>query len=485
MKKIVLLLSIAVLFYGCSSLRDKKSLSRIKTVEILAVNDIHAAIDKFPRLAFMVDSLRAHFPDMLLLSVGDNQTGNPVNDQYPVKGMPVIELMNALRFNLSAIGNHEFDSGLEGFSLITRKANFAFVCANVTPPTGGGFRILRDTIITMSNRAKLAFTSVLDINANGIPSTHPDNVKGFIFTNPMKVAIEQQKLRGNNHTLIYLNHTGIESDMDLAPKLNKNMVDLIIGGHSHTKIDEELIINDILITQAERYLKYATLIQLKIHPNGHVEKTMKLLTVDSNGNERADIRVLVDRFNDNPVLNEPLATLEGDFTNAYQLGCLMADAMRESSGSDFSLINIGGVRTSELSKGSITVKDVYRMDPFGNETVLFDLTGKEINALVAAAWVLDKGKPLIPSGIHITYILNDDGTLKEIKLKTSDNQPIDDIKIYKMALSSYLSSVYEFPYHSQGRSLHNETAVSMIQYLRSIGSVKDYSQENRVEVTKE
>jgi 2',3'-cyclic-nucleotide 2'-phosphodiesterase (5'-nucleotidase family) len=45
---------------------------------------MHAAVDNFPRFAFMVDSLRGLYPDLLLVSAGDNQTGNPVNDQYPI-----------------------------------------------------------------------------------------------------------------------------------------------------------------------------------------------------------------------------------------------------------------------------------------------------------------------------------------------------------------------------------------------------------------
>ena len=77
-----------------------------KMLHILAVNDMHAAIDHFPRFVFMVDSLRALYPDMLLFSGGDNQTGNPINDQYSPKGLPMIELMNALRFDVSAVGNH-------------------------------------------------------------------------------------------------------------------------------------------------------------------------------------------------------------------------------------------------------------------------------------------------------------------------------------------------------------------------------------------
>ena len=102
-----------------------------KSIEILAVNDMHAAIDNFPRFGFIVDSLRDIYPEMLLFSAGDNQTGNPINDQYPEKGMPIIELMNTLKFDLSAVGNHEFDSKPNGFSNILKKSNFDFICGNV------------------------------------------------------------------------------------------------------------------------------------------------------------------------------------------------------------------------------------------------------------------------------------------------------------------------------------------------------------------
>ena len=93
---------------------------------------MHATIDNFPKLAYIVDSLHAIYPDMLLIAAGDNQTGNPVNDQYPEKGLPMIELMNAVGFDLSAVGNHEFDSRPKGFSNLTHKADFDFICANMS-----------------------------------------------------------------------------------------------------------------------------------------------------------------------------------------------------------------------------------------------------------------------------------------------------------------------------------------------------------------
>ncbi|NLZ95822.1 MAG: hypothetical protein GX921_08375, partial [Bacteroidales bacterium] len=168
----------ASLLMGCGTSRKVIEPAKAKTIEILAVNDIHAALDNFPRFAFMVDSLRTIYPNLLLVSGGDNQTGNPANDQYPEKGMPIIELMNTVDFDLSAVGNHEFDSRLVGFEHITHKAEFDFLSANIKLPQEDDFRIKPYKIVETPNGLKAAFVSLLDINPNGIPDTHPDNVKG-------------------------------------------------------------------------------------------------------------------------------------------------------------------------------------------------------------------------------------------------------------------------------------------------------------------
>jgi 5'-nucleotidase len=157
---------------------------------IFAVNDMHATIDNFPKLAFIVDSLRVIYPDMLLVAAGDNQTGNPVNDQYPEKGFPMIELMNAAGFDLSAVGNHEFDSSPEGFRNLTQKANFGFICANLSAGPSNDIRIEPYKIITLPNGLKLAFLGLLQINQNDIPDSHPDNMKGFAFRPPFDAARE-------------------------------------------------------------------------------------------------------------------------------------------------------------------------------------------------------------------------------------------------------------------------------------------------------
>ena len=132
--KLVLAALVIVSLFGCSvGEKDNISGKGQKQAILFAVNDMHAEIDNFPKLAYIVDSLQSIYPGMLLISAGDNQTGNPVNDQYPQKGLPMIELMNAVGFDLSAVGNHEFDTHPQGFSDLTHKADFDFICAKGEP----------------------------------------------------------------------------------------------------------------------------------------------------------------------------------------------------------------------------------------------------------------------------------------------------------------------------------------------------------------
>ncbi len=477
--KLTVLFALSLFVGACGANRKAAVPTAIeRSIVILAVNDMHAAIDNFPRFAYMVDSLRTVYPDMLLISAGDNQTGNPVNDQYPEKGMPIIELMNAVKFDLCAVGNHDFDVKPDGFARIINRAEFDFICANLTTPGDKDFRITPYKIIRMPNGLKIAFVSLLHINSGGIPDTHPNNVSGFAFSEPFSVAKNYLPLKDSCNVLIYLNHLGFENDVQLANQLPAAKIDAIIGGHSHTKIDKEQLHNGILITQAERKLKYATLIRLLVKPDGSVERSMQLLTVNK-GNERADIRAAVDKFNDNPNLKEQIALAEDDFTSYEQVGYLMADALRASTKADIALVNPGGVRIEHLPKGKVSILDVYSMDPFGNETVRFCLTGIELRSLLINAFELDEFLPIYPSGMHSRYTLTDGRNVKDVRLFMSDGTPLDMNKTYTVVMNNYMASVYKYEHKDPGIGLFMPTAESTIEYLRDLKRIPSYKNEKR------
>lgn len=476
---------IVTLFFACgTSKKATQYANKDREVVILAVNDMHASVNRFPQFAYVIDSLRNIYPDMLLVSAGDNQTGHPVNDQYNPKGLPMIALMNAVKFDVSAVGNHEFDAGEEGFALLTRKANFDFLAANAFPPTYLDMTIKPFKIFTLKNGVKVAIISLLQINNKGIPDCHPDYAKNFSFAEPFKVGKQYMYLKDECDILIYLNHLGIAADVHLAKLLSPEKVDLIIGGHSHTKIEKEQIHNGIMITQAKNKVKYATLIKMSLTANGKVSRKMELLPIRKNGKENVAIRKMVDDFtNDNPSLIKQIATAEADFTTKEQIGYLMTDALFTAAPMDFALLNSGGARIESMSKGKISPKEVYLMDPFGNEIVLIKLTGKELHDCYVAAYHADEYGIVYATGLKSKYIFDGD-TLKDIQLFTNNGKPIDNDKIYKVAMNSYMLSATKFDHKDAGESLFKTTAANMIEYLEKLGNVKNYQNEKRIEIVK-
>ena len=480
-KLVLALLAIGLLF-SCST--GKKAITGKqgdRQAIIFAVNDMHATIDNFPKLAYIVDSLQAIYPGMLLVAAGDNQTGNPVNDQYPEKGLPMIELMNATGFDLSAVGNHEFDSRPKGFSNLTHKAKFDFICANMSTDNSNNVKVSPYKIFTLPNGLKLAFFGLLQINQNGIPDSHPDNVKGFSFRSPFETAPEYLFLNDQSDILIALTHIGFENDVKLAETLPAG-IDLIIGGHSHTKVEKEQIHNGVLITQAENKLKYGTLIKLTLKSGGPLQRSMELINIRNSKNEKPSIRAMVDKYNDNPALKEVISTATDDFSSYEELGYFMADAQRDVAKADIALVNPGGVRIDRLAKGPISIMNVYQLDPFGNELVVTKLTGNEIHSLMLAAYTIDDKLPIYPSGIKTKLKLNTDGNLADVALLTESGTPLDLNQTYTVAMNNYMTQVYKYKHSDPGQSLFIATADATITYLRENQNIRSYRGEKRVQI---
>jgi len=482
--KIITVLLTTGLLYACGTVKNAgTTIPSERQAVIFAVNDMHAAIDNFPKLAFLVDSLQAIFPDMLLVAAGDNQTGNPVNDQYPEKGWPMIDLMNTTGFDISALGNHEFDTGQEGLENLANKARFGFICANVSSDGQYDVKMTPYRIITLPNGLRLAFLGLLQLGQNGIPDSHPDNVKGFAFRSPFETAPEYLWLKDSSDIFIALTHIGFEEDVKLAETMPAG-IDLIIGGHSHTRVAKDQIHNGIMITQAESKLKSGTLIRLTVSSDGSLKRNMQLIDIRNSKSEKPAIRAMVDKYNDNPVLNEVIATASDNFSTSEELGYLMADAQREAAGADIALMNPGGVRIDRLDKGPVTIKNVYQLDPFGNELVVTKLTGEEVYSLMRAAWTVDDKSPLYPSGVRTEVKLDGEGNPAEFVILTENGSPLEMTRIYSVAMNSYMTQVYKYGHSDPGQSLFITTADAMISYLKKYTIVRSYRGEKRIQITK-
>ena len=434
-------------------------------IVILSVNDMHASIDQFPKFAAMVDSLRSIYPDMLLYSAGDNRTGNPVNDQYSPTNYPMIELMNRTGFDLCTVGNHEWDANIEALQNDIERADFPFLCANVFIPDTVNLDI-KPYVAFEHQGVKMAVVGLIEIRHDGIPGAHPNNLTKVSFKRPEAVLPDYQFLRNQNDVVILLSHCGLDDDIELAEA--NPWLDAIIGGHSHTLIEHPSETNGVLITQSGSHLKYATLVKLHVKNHKVVAKEAIVLNVNKVRKEKAEIKQLVDEFNNAPALNEAIATAKTKFETPQELGCMITDALREMSGADFAFQNTGGVRVPYLKKGPITVKDVYSIDPFNNDVVMYEMTGEQVKKFILNSYRKNGGYPSYVSGM--TYEVNDNGKSVWVNMEGGS---FSTKKTYKVAFNSYMASTVNIESVDEGRSLFMTSEEMMIEFLRKHKTV-DY-----------
>lgn len=439
-------------------------------VNILSVNDIHANIDMFPKFALMVDSLKAVYPDLLVFSAGDNRTGNPVNDQYDPVNYPMIELMNQTGFAVSAVGNHEWDGDIDNFRYDIERAKFPFICANVFVPDS--VRLDIEPYIVIENQGlKLAVVGAIELRHDGIPGSHPDKLKKVSFKRAENVLPDYQHLKNESNAFILLSHCGLEDDIELAQAFP--WMDAIIGGHTHTLIENPDLTNGVLITQSGSHLKYATLVTLKFKDGKLVDKSAIVLDVNKVQSEKPEIKKMLDEFNDAPALNEAIAVAKSEFENPEELGCMLTDALREISGADFAFQNTGGIRINHLKKGPITVKDVYSIDPFNNEVVVYQMTGSQVKKYILNSYRKNGGYPSYVSGM--TYTVSDDGKTVWVNMKGAE---FSTKKVYKVAMNSYMASTVTIESEDEGQSMFMTSEEMLIEFLRRHKTV-DYQGVSR------
>ena len=464
-----------VLSVVCSAYGQKQE------VHILAVNDMHATIEAFPKLAAIADSLRKLYPSLLVLSAGDNRTGNPLNDMYEVSSYPMVSLMNQVGFNATAVGNHEFD--VKSLAPLMGYSNFSYICANMFPSPETGLNIVPTKVFDV-NGIKVGIIGVIQVNSMGRPDTHPENVEGIRFTQPENVVGQYQALSKNWDVKILLSHIGYQEDLEMAERFP--WFDLIIGGHSHTQLTaEEPLHNGVLITQNKNRLPMVTHISLTLEKGKVTQKKAEYIEVKKFPNENKLVAAMVDHFSDDPFFKRVVAQAEEPFKIKDQITYMLCDALLTEGQGDICIMNNGGTRIDSLSAGDITVHDILAMDPFYNEAVTSLVTGEDILNIITTYCRGSLYHLPRVAGILCEAIVDKDDPnkdrLKSIKLKTLDGQDFDIHRTYRLITSSYMATVCKQYFNSSTHSLNMLTSDMLTQFLEKKGIV-NYASVNRLKV---
>lgn len=459
----ILLASLLMLLTLTASAQERREL------HILSTNDMHAAIEQFPRLGFVADSLRALYPDLLILSAGDNRSGDPINDMFEIPAYPMVALMNQVGFHATAVGNHEFDSNQYGLAKLIGLSAFSTLCANMEPDPKFNMHVKPYQLFDCGG-ISVGVLGITALGSLGTPESHPARMTDIKFMDPLETIKKYEFLRKQCDVVLLLSHLGYKDDVKFSAQLP--WVDIIVGGHSHTQLDGGEIHNGILITQNMKSLPFATHSTLVLEGNKIVEKKAERIAVAGKGEVNNTIAALVQYFSENPAFKRVLAVAETPFACKEELGCLMCDAYIVETGADFSYQNAGGVRIESHPAGDLTMGDVMMVDPFQNAAVELNVTGKELSDILISCYDNDNQRFPYVSGMTCEITLNPaDKTIKKLVIFDKDGKKLNLKKTYRVVSNSYSVAVSPANRHDEGHSLGITTPDLIKSYLEHQGRV--------------
>jgi len=444
--------------FFCTWSGDATAASRTVPLTILHMNDLHGHIlpylDKTIRedkmvsgaanFAAVIQRERAANPEgTILLSAGDMFQGTPISNVF--KGEPVIEIMNALRFDAMALGNHEFDWGRETLGKLRTAAQFPFLAANIVAPGGAGLEGTKPYVLLKRGGIDLAVIGVITPETRY--STKPAHVADLSFLDPVSVMPEmigRVRVEGAG-LVIVLSHLGLDADQELARKVTG--IDVIVGGHSHTAMTEPLRVDDTIIVQAGYYGIYVGALGLEVDSETRritrytTRDVLRPVVVDEQAHADPAIASLVDRYAQKikaefarvvgraevDLIRQPMAE--------SNVGNLIADAMREAGGADIGLQNGGGIR-ADLPAGDITLEHLYTLLPFDNILVTMTLKGQHVLQLLETSGE-QHTRILQISGLSVEYDLDRPAGSRVVQA-VANGEPLKPDASYRVATNDFL-----------------------------------------------
>lgn len=383
---------------------------------VMHTNDTHAHLDEVARRATLVKQIRAEGGNQLLVDAGDVFSGDLYFTNW--LGLKDLQFMNLMDYDAMTFGNHEFDKGTEALANFVRQAKFPLLSANIDFSKDGHMaplvkspKVIDTGATKTTEHAGVYPYVVLDVNGHKVGvfgMTTEDTAetsspgKNVVFKDVVKSAketVEAMEHEGLN-TIIALSHLGYARDKDLASAVEG--IDLIVGGHTHTKLDAPQIVTDSIwntptvVVQANEWGKYLGRVDVVFDKQGVVltgegQTTGRLIPVDSKVEEDPKAKEILDPLKKDleklisKVEGYAAVMLDGERKNIRSretnLGNLIADGMLSKAkavkNADIAIMNGGGIRQS-IDQGDITLGEIRTVMPFGNTLFVLDVSGKQL-----------------------------------------------------------------------------------------------------------
>ena len=397
-------------------------------LQLLAINDFHGAL--LPNasggvtyggagvLGAYLDYLEADAAGAVTMRLG---VGDLIGASPPLSGLlqdePTLKVLNMLKFDYSAVGNHEFDEGIDellrlqygGYHPVTGEwggSKMQYLAANVVWEDSGE-PVLPPYAIKTIRGIPVGFIGAVYEETPSIVTA--SGVAGLEFLDEAESInkyVEVLKDKGVEAIIVLLHNGGsgvetggpVSGDVVSVVEAIDDEVDVVLNGHTHNRywgmIDGKLVTsawyNGRAIADVDLVLdrKSGDVVEktASIVRTAHVEWLVPHAQAANAARYVAKIEAYVA-----PIVDRVIGTAATDITRTQNtagesaLGSFIADSQRWKMGTDVAFMNPGGIR-ADLLAGEVTWGELFTIQPFANYLVTMDLTGAQIEALLEQQW---------------------------------------------------------------------------------------------------
>ena len=428
-------------------------------LRVIAINDLHGRL--LPEVYSWSDgrevggaaALAAHFTaetrafggPTVLLDGGDVYQGTPISNL--TGGRSTVDVYNEFGVDAAAVGNHEFDWGIDTLRARMRQADFPWVAANIEV-------VNSDTAPGWLEQVALIDVDGVRLGVIGLATIETPNdvrhgiVEGLDFPRG-ESAIDRwvpELRRRGAHFVAVVAHAGAACDrdgnncageiVDIAAAV-QNRPDLIVAGHTHRPVRTR--VNGIPIIETGSYgTRYGVVDLVRVSADSVAVFMHQLADVYTDvlpadttvkriiSAYATEIGPRVERVV--TTLSEPLEREGGE----YALGRIIADAQRWATHAQIAMMNNGGIRTA-LDAGPVTWGELYQLQPFANRLVRMEVRGADVR------WYLSRELDEDGEGVHVSGIevfMDEDG-IRSIEL--DDGTPLRDDQTYTVTMNDFMA----------------------------------------------
>ena len=455
-------------------------------IVIIHVNDVHCGLNDtvgYDGFTLYREELKKKYKNVISVDVGDHIQGGTLGAVS--EGEAIIQLINEIGFNVSILGNHEFDYGIMQLENLKENISSSYISANfcykknnktvfdpykilsVETNSGEKKNIAFIGITTPLTFIKTYLSTLKDDDGEYIYDFLADGNKLYETTQQYINEVRNDK---NADYVILLTHLGMKIEDYKSDFLLSQIegVDAILDGHTHkiyNELSKDKTENKIYIAQTGTKLESVGILILQA--NGTIisenineipeptDKDNAFQIFRGKKNRWVDTHInsfinsLWDQYKDE--LNEELGILnfdiiikpedDGDSHTIYcrykecSLGDLISDAIRDAGNGEISILNGGGIRNN-MKKGKITRGKVIDALPWFNNIIVKELSGQDIlDALEFGVSKLPEVSGGFPQVSGITYKIDDsfESTVetddKGMFLRVKGKRRVSDVKI--------------------------------------------------------